>query len=120
MNSKGYAILAIIANQLTDEEWSNLMVEPFLNGRESGFSVRFYNHQGCQDVKLLFCESRHSDNIVIYKGKPYQFHPCNAISDEIARNSFDCAGGEYEKAARMIISELRQESASDSLFIVGQ
>lgn len=107
-NAKGYAILAIIAEELSDEEWGLLHVEPYLNGRESGFAVQFYARKGKPDVKLVFSEARGTDSIVIYKGKSYEFSmQGNGLTEEIYRNAFYCGPDEYVKAARMIVAELR-------------
>jgi hypothetical protein len=107
MNSKAYAILGIIANELSDEEFKNLVVEPYLNGRECGFSVYFALRS--VDVKLIFSEYRRSDNIVVYKGKAHEFFPSNSLTEEIYKNSLTFQPYGYYEAATYIVNQLRGE-----------
>jgi hypothetical protein len=107
MNSKAYAILGIIANELSDKEFKNLVVEPYLNGRECGFSVYFALRS--VDVKLIFSEYRRSDNIVVYKGKVYDFGTSNSLTEETYKNSLTFESYGYYDAAMYIVNQLRGE-----------
>lgn len=53
-NATGYAVLACLASILSDEEWQDLIVEPYLNGRESGFAVTFGSTDCTKSAKLVF------------------------------------------------------------------
>lgn len=72
-NAKATAILALVYELCGgDEVESDLLIEPYLNGREQGFAVeskaRFPSH------KVAFSEFRNSDSIVLYFGVHADFN----------------------------------------------
>ena len=82
-----------------------MSIEPYLNGRESGFSVKFTLTS--IDVKLVFAEYRKSDNIVVYMAPAYQFGSNNTISDEIYQGHFQNQSYAYNETANFIVETLR-------------
>jgi hypothetical protein len=106
-NAIGYAVLALIFNQLTDNEVKELNVEPYLNGRESGFAVHFWTRNGI-DRKFAFSRNRNSDDIVIYEGKIHDFSmQGNGLTEEIYRNKIILHTDDISRAADYIVDKLK-------------
>jgi len=83
-----------------------LIIRPYVNGREEGFSVEVWgSHAGLPPAKVSFSENRNSDSIVVYAGPAKEFDAMGVPSEKIydgdaSRRFFD--PGEYEKAAKFI------------------
>ena len=73
-NCKAYAVLSILFD-LGNNDY--LMVEPYVNGREQGFSISITT-----DKKVAFSECRNSDSIVVYFGKFVNFSMQGNTPDE--------------------------------------
>ena len=101
-NAKAYAVLAIAIDRMNDE-WKNLFIEPYLNGREDGFAISTFAGN-----KVAFSENRNSDSIVVYCGKTYDFGmQGNMPYGEIYKNARYFAYNEYYEAAEWIINFLQ-------------
>jgi hypothetical protein len=110
-NAIGYAILALVYERLTDEEVVGLNVEPYLNGRESGFAIHFWAgyRKGRFNRKLAFCEMRGTDCIVVYESDSCGFSmQGNGLSEKIYRESVGFAPAEIWKAVDHIVRRLRE------------
>lgn len=112
-NAIGYAVLALIYERLTDEEVRQVNVEPYLNGRESGFAIHFWGgamkHR--HDRKFVFSEMRGTDAIVVYEAKTSDFSmQGNGLSEKIYREgSTSFSQREIWSAVDHIVSRMREE-----------
>ena len=93
-NAIGYAVLSLVIAELDELEVRDFVVEPYLNGRESGFAVilsgRSRSHR--HDRKLVFSELRGSDAIIVYEAASHEFSmQGNGLTDKIyaAGTSFE-------------------------------
>lgn len=110
-NSIGYAILSLIINQLSDEEVREINVEPYLNGRESGFAIMFHcgfrHANNLHDRKFVFSNSRRSDGISVYESTSWGFSmQGNCLTDEIYRNSISFIEGAVVAARDHILTRM--------------
>ena len=107
-NASAYAVLAIVADLMTEDEWKNTHVDPYLNGRENGFAV--YGFWGDKTTrKFVFSEFRRSDEIVVYEGGPHDFQlNGNSLTDEIYANGRHFNNGHYCAAATYIVEKMRK------------
>lgn len=83
-NARAYAILALLIGELQEEELEKLIVQPYINGRENGFYVRFlYVEDPPRDSPaVVFARDRRSDQTVIYVGKSIDFSMQGNIPSE--------------------------------------
>ena len=96
-NAKAWAILSILCDILHEKQWEELLIEPYLNGRESGFSIKSF------DKQVVFSENRNSDHIVIYFGQSKDFNMQGNIPNEkIYRNKRLFQHYQYLEAANYI------------------
>ena len=79
-NAKAWAVLAIIFDNTDDEMLARLNVEPYLNGRESGFAV----WNTVANRKVAFAEDRNNDDIVLYVRTAADFSPQGNVPSEKA------------------------------------
>lgn len=107
-NAKASAVLAILCDMYEESAWNKLNVEPYLNGRESGFAVHdFYQ----ASKKVAFSENRNSDNIVVYYGTSSDFSmQGNTPSEKSYRNAKFFSYDEYHKAAKWIYEFLNAKA----------
>jgi hypothetical protein len=70
-------VLAILIDNTDDEV---LDIEPYMNGRESGFAV--WNSDA--NRKIAFAEDRHNDTIALYVGTASDFSPQGNVPSEKA------------------------------------
>jgi hypothetical protein len=113
-NAESYAILAQVISSLTEGEFRNLWVEPYLNGRENGFSVQFFSCSifGYPDVKVTFSRNRNSDSLVVYAGNSAGFSmQGNGLTEEIYNNRRLFRHDQAYLAAAKVVSLLRGEEA---------
>ena len=104
-NSVGFAVLALVFSKLEEDEIRNLLVEPYLNGRESGFAIQFPE----RNCKLAFSEDRNSDSIIVYNGLNHEFSmQGNVPSDSVWKNSKHYAGDAIYLAADLVVEQLRK------------
>ena len=83
-NALAFAVLAFLYNELDDDEVRNLFIEPYLNGRENGFSVNFIIlGDRYFDRKLIFSKCRGTDGIVVYEGMARDFTINNGLTPEL-------------------------------------
>lgn len=100
-NAVGYAVLALVVNELDDSEVREINVEPYLNGRESGFAIHFWSGKN----KLVFSRARNSDYVVVYEGRVNDFSmQGNSLTDEIYRNGryFENASSAANHVVKML------------------
>ena len=106
--AKAYAVLAIVLDRISEEQQSQLLIEPYLNGRENGFSL----HRLFTGEKMVaFSENRNSDSIVLYTGDRTDFSMQGNVGNDATwkrRRMFGCYN--YVKAAVAIISFLFPET----------
>ncbi len=100
-NALGFAVLALIYSKLDEGFLQKLSIEPYLNGRESGFAI--YNFR--TDKKLVFSEYRKSDEVVVYEGRSLDFSMQGNVPSE---STYDKAQffSEVEKAAVHIVNKI--------------
>lgn len=113
-NARGYAILALLFDTLNDDELAAMYVEPYLNGRESGFAVGFRGYFRAErklaDVKLVFSNERRSDQAVVYKSDSCGFSmQGNGLTDKIYLEGSRCFNNVLA-AAEYVVAELRQSA----------
>jgi hypothetical protein len=106
-NALGFAVLSLVVNELSEAEFKEVHIEPYLNGRENGFSTHFYLRNNRFDRKFVFSEARRSDYIVVYESTSNGFDMLgNGVSDEIYN------AGRYfpdaEQAAEYIVDRMRE------------
>lgn len=112
-NAVGYAVLALVMDRLNDEEVREIHVEPYLNGRESGFGIMFsgfFQHKkGLHDRKFAFSEMRGTDAIVVYESDSCGFSmQGNGLNDEIYRSSCSFEGRKIMNAVDHIVERMRE------------
>lgn len=116
-NAIGYAVLALIYERLNDSEVRELRVEPYLNGRESGFAVQFWPgaFKNRHDRKFVFSEMRGSDAIVIYEAKSHEFSmQGNGLTEKIYREqSTSFSPDKIWDAVDHIVGRMREEKTSE-------
>lgn len=106
-NAKAYAVLAVICAEMTDDQWRNSYVEPYLNGRENGFAIQFVN-AGNNRKKLVFSEVRNSDQITVYEGSTHDFSmQGNGLTEKIYANAKEFGEDQYTEAVIHIIERLQ-------------
>lgn len=103
-NAKAWAVLAIVYDQLSGEGEKDIAIEPYLNGRESGFSITRYRGSA---PKVAFSENRNSDQIVVYTGQSSNFSmQGNVPSDHIYKEAQYFEPNDYVGAARTVLEYL--------------
>lgn len=76
--AQAYGVLATLFAKLGDDYMvKKVSVEPYINGRESGFSIRVFG----SELQAVFSENRNSDNIVLYLDIWQNFNNGNVPSD---------------------------------------
>lgn len=108
-NASGYALLALVCERLSDADWLNLDIEPYLNGRECGFGICFWDYGKRHARKLVFSECRNSDQFVVYRGGVHDFGMNNELTDEIYQNKRFFDHDEPHLAADYIVEQLNEE-----------
>ena len=103
-NAQGFAVLAAL-HELLDEDVlaKDIVIQPYVNCREQGFSVRRFAF----DVQVSFSEYRKSDDIVVYSGKRNEFSmQGNVPDDEVYKGAkfFPCL--DVKAAAEFIVKFL--------------
>lgn len=98
-NAQAYGVLATLFSKLGDNYIvTKVCVEPYINGRECGFSVRAYSNPEKYDLQIVFSEYRNSDFIVVYTGPYYHFDNGNVPNEDVYFNhqrsfkAYDYAG----------------------------
>jgi hypothetical protein len=106
-NAKAYAVLAIVMDKMGDD-FVEVVVEPYLNGRESGFAVyRLSSFGSGKWNKAVFSEERNTDNIVVYTGDLQDFSiQGNTPTEDAWHKSTAFIAYDYVKAADFIIAHL--------------
>lgn len=113
-NAVGYAVLAVIVDRLNESEFRNLHIEPYLNGRESGFAVNFFlrrDNDGVElmDRKFAFAEMRGCDAVAVYEGKSHMFNMLgNGLTEAIYRNCRTFNQDQIVSAAQYVVNRLRE------------
>lgn len=110
-------MLALVIEHLNEIDARNLVVEPYLNGRENGFAVYFYlrkreidgmDHRTC-DRKLAFSGQRGTDSYVVYEGQTHEFQMIgNGLTDKIYRSAKPFDYDQADAAAVYIVERLTQ------------
>lgn len=107
-NAKAWAVLAIVYDHLSGEE-ADFTFEPYLNGRESGFSIT--NFAAKEMPKVSFSENRNSDQIVVYTGKSSDFSmQGNTPGEQAYKNANYFGAFDYVRAAHTVLEHLGVES----------
>jgi hypothetical protein len=103
-NAKAKAVLCIIADR--DEEFlQNCLIEPYLNGREQGYSIWFNGY------RMAWSEYRNTDNFVVYEGESSEFNmQGNVPSEEIYKNKKFFDYNQYVDVAIYILEILKRHS----------
>lgn len=84
--SLGTAVLALLYHKRLGEQPNSYIIEPYVNGRETGWSVKSWASVGCRMV--VFSENRSSDQIVLYCGRSADFSmQGNVPSDRVWREA---------------------------------
>lgn len=102
-NARATAVLAIVMAETEERKFNSWSVEPYLNGRESGYAIADWH----RDYKAVFSEFRRSDSIVVYLGKTTDFSmQGNSPNDEVYKDMNLYGPDGYVQAARAIIAHL--------------
>lgn len=86
-NLKATAVLAIVLD-LSKNGTQTYFVEPYVNGREVGYSIRLRDTGGAANnltrgwPQATFSENRNSDDIVVYLGTTTNFSMQGNVPDE--------------------------------------
>lgn len=115
-NAIGYAVLALIYDRLNDSEVRAINVEPYLNGRESGFAIHFWAGamKNRYDRKFVFSEMRGSDSIVVYEAKTHEFSmQGNGLNNKIYSDCTCFSPDKIWDAVDHIVNRMREEMESD-------
>lgn len=111
-NAKAYAVLAIVYHMLNDDEFEKLTFEPYVNGREIGFSIKNLRntpppHARLRQIQAVFSENRNSDQIVVYTGDTIAFSmQGNVPCEETYENARYFAADAYLEAATYVYEYL--------------
>lgn len=113
-NAIGYAILSLVVSHLNDEEVREINIEPYLNGRESGFAVHFWGgfqyKKNLYDRKFVFCRERRSDEISVYESNTAGFNMTgNGLTEDIYRNQKGFDHDQILAAVDYIVDRLKEE-----------
>lgn len=115
-NAVSYAVLALIINGADDEQVRELHIEPYLNGRESGFAVHFWNSFRASrrlfNRKFVFTRCRNSDSIVVYESDDCGFSmQGNTPTEEVYRASKLFNGDDVVRVANYVLMRLTEISS---------
>lgn len=103
-NAKSVAVLSILIDLCGEDALTDLIIQPSINGRESGFHVQTRR----AGIAVTFANMRGTDGIVIYYGSTSDFNPQGLGPTEDTyyerRKSFDY--NEYLQAAQWVKSYL--------------
>ena len=105
-NAKAYAVLAIVMDKMSDD-FEEVTVEPYLNGRESGFAIwRYSSFESTKVNKVAFSEYRNG-GLVVYKGDLADFSMQGNTPSDRAYGEAPLYGEyDYIQAADFIIKHL--------------
>jgi hypothetical protein len=100
-DAKAQAVLCILADTHY-ELLKNCLIEPYLNGREQGYSL-YHNSK-----RIAWSECRNSDSFVVYYGNSHDFDMGgNVPSDEVYKNKKFFCPDEYCEVAQYIAKTLK-------------
>lgn len=105
-NVKAYAVLAIVMDRMGDD-FEEVTIEPYLNGRESGFALwRYSSFEPTKVNKAVFSEFR-SGGLVVYTGRAVDFDMAgNMPSEQTYRRKTIFGEYAYDDAAIAVIAYL--------------
>lgn len=118
-NLRATAILAIMADLVNeDSAWErtfrDAMVSPYVNGRESGFSLRVGTRS------IAFAENRNSDSTVVYPGYGYgdsagvAWDSASGLSESAYANAQHFESTDYYRTAMFIILWLTNDGTLET------
>lgn len=102
--AQAYGVLATLFAKLGDDYiHRKVSVEPYINGREYGFSIRVFG----SDMQAVFSENRNSNEIVLYISDWRAFQDGNVPNETTYhKHSRYFVAYAYDKVADVIIKEL--------------
>jgi hypothetical protein len=97
------AVISLVQFRMSTE-FDTLVVEPYINGRECGWSLAKFGET--HTPKVSFSENRSSDEIVVYSGRMQDFKDGNIPQEHIYKAAKYFEAVEIWQAVDRIINHL--------------